>query len=221
MRGESETDAGASDIRSPQRGLYSIVWDIRRILVHSTCLVIHHAQTRTHDSQPRTARRSSQGFRYLERASEPREYQAEEQGRCRYYRESTPTLLIPSLLSDINGYRTQFAKRTALTRAKKGAFRDTSSDTLLHSLLQKGMDQSGVDRHIVGDIIAGVCHTPSPAYEVRAASLAAGFPETTPAEAINRLCSSGLMAIRHISDSVARGDLEVGVAVGYESMSSQ
>jgi acetyl-CoA acetyltransferase len=29
------------------------------------------------------------------------------------------------------------------------------------------------------------------------------------------------MAIRHISDSVARGDLEVGVAVGYESMSSQ
>lgn len=92
---------------------------------------------------------------------------------------------------------------------------------MLYSLLQKGMDQSGVDRNIVGDIIAGVCHTPSPAYEVRAASLAAGFPETTPAEAINRLCSSGLMAIRHISDSVARGDLEVGVAVGYESMSSQ
>ncbi|GHJ87650.1 hypothetical protein NliqN6_4052 [Naganishia liquefaciens] len=113
-----------------------------------------------------------------------------------------------------------FAKRTALTRAKKGAFRDTSSDTLLYSLLQKGMDQSGVDRNIVGDIIAGVCHTPSPAYEVRAASLAAGFPETTPAEAINRLCSSGLMAIRHVSDSIARGDLEVGVAVGYESMSS-
>lgn len=29
------------------------------------------------------------------------------------------------------------------------------------------------------------------------------------------------MAIRHISDSIARKDLEVGVAVGYESMSSQ
>jgi acetyl-CoA acyltransferase 1 len=132
-----------------------------------------------------------------------------------------PLLLspFPSLLSDVDDM--QFAKRTALTRAKKGAFRDTSSDTLLHSLLQKGMDQSGVDRNIVGDIIAGVCHTPSPAYEVRAASLAAGFPETTPAEAVNRLCSSGLMAIRHISDSVARGELEVGVAVGYESMSSQ
>ena len=83
------------------------------------------------------------------------------------------------------------------------------------------MAESKVDKQIVGDLIAGTCHPPSPAYEVRAASLAAGFPETTPVQAINRLCSSGLMAIRHISDSIARKDLEVGVAVGYESMSSQ
>lgn len=68
---------------------------------------------------------------------------------------------------------------------------------------------------------AGTCHPPSPAYEVRAASLAAGFPETTPAQAINRLCGSGLMAIRHISDSIRAGDIDVGVAAGYESMSSQ
>lgn len=114
----------------------------------------------------------------------------------------------------------QYAKRTALTRAKKGGFRDTSSDSLLYELLRRGMDASGVDRAVVGDIIAGTCHPPSPCYEVRAAALAAGFPETTPSGSLNRLCSSGLMAIRAISDSVARGDLEVGVAVGYESMSS-
>jgi len=83
------------------------------------------------------------------------------------------------------------------------------------------MAESKVDKNIVGDLIAGTCHPPSPAYEVRAAALAAGFPETTPVQAINRLCSSGLMAIRHVSDSIARKDLEVGVAVGYESMSSQ
>lgn len=83
------------------------------------------------------------------------------------------------------------------------------------------MDASGVDRKQVGDIIAGTCHPPSPCYEIRAAALAAGFPEETSSESVNRLCSSGLMAIRHISDSVARGDLDIGVAVGYESMSSQ
>jgi acetyl-CoA acyltransferase 1 len=83
------------------------------------------------------------------------------------------------------------------------------------------MADSKVPQPIVGDIIAGTCHPPSPCYEVRAASLAAGFPASTPAQSINRLCSSGLMAIRHISDSIARKDLEVGLAVGYESMSSQ
>lgn len=29
------------------------------------------------------------------------------------------------------------------------------------------------------------------------------------------------MAVRHVGDSVGRGEVEVGVAVGYESMSSQ
>ncbi|KAJ9125867.1 hypothetical protein QFC24_002651 [Naganishia onofrii] len=117
--------------------------------------------------------------------------------------------------------RPQFAKRTALTRAKKGGFRDTSSDTLLHQFLTTSFPLTGIPASAVQDIIAGVCHTPSPAYEVRAAALAAGFPETTPVEAVNRLCSSGLMALRHVSDSIARGELEVGLAVGYESMSSQ
>lgn len=56
---------------------------------------------------------------------------------------------------------------------------------------------------------------------MRAASLAAGFPEETPAEAINRLCGSGLMAIRHVSDSIRAGDIDIGLAVGYESMSTK
>lgn len=71
------------------------------------------------------------------------------------------------------------------------------------------------------DTLLGTCHAPSPCYEVRAAALAAGFPEETPVEAVNRLCGSGLMAIRHVSDSIRAGDIDVGVAVGYESMSSK
>lgn len=88
-------------------------------------------------------------------------------------------------------------------------------------MLKAGMAESGVKPEQVQDIVAGTCHAPSPCYEVRAASLAAGFPESTPAEAVNRLCGSGLMALRHVSDSIRAGDIDIGLAVGYESMSSK
>ncbi|GMK55615.1 hypothetical protein CspeluHIS016_0206710 [Cutaneotrichosporon spelunceum] len=113
-----------------------------------------------------------------------------------------------------------YARRTPLTRAKKGGLRDTSADGLLYKMLKGGIAESGVKPEQVQDIVAGTCHAPSPCYEVRAASLAAGFPESTPAEAVNRLCGSGLMALRHISDSIRAGDIDIGVAVGYESMST-
>ncbi|QRV78730.1 peroxisomal 3-ketoacyl-CoA thiolase [Ceratobasidium sp. AG-Ba] len=48
--------------------------------------------------------------------------------------------------------------------------------------------------------------------------MAAGFPQHVPVQAINRLCSSGLMAIRSISDSISKGDIDIGLAVGVESM---
>ncbi|KAF8316176.1 thiolase [Clavulina sp. PMI_390] len=111
------------------------------------------------------------------------------------------------------------AVRTAMTRAKKGALKDTSSDSLLYSMLKAVQERSGVNPAQVEDITVGVCHAPSPVYEARAASLAAGFPEHVPVQAINRLCSSGLMAVRSVSDSISRGDIDIGLAVGYETMS--
>lgn len=79
---------------------------------------------------------------------------------------------------------------------------------------------SGYDTDAIFCVV-GTCHPPSPVYEARAAALAAGFPQETPVQAINRLCSSGLMAIRSISDSIARGDIDIGLAVGYESMTKK
>lgn len=114
-----------------------------------------------------------------------------------------------------------WVKRTALTKAKKGGFKDTSSDTLLTAMLTGAKEQAGFDTDLVEDIVVGQCHSPSPCYEARAAALAAGFAEHTGAQAVNRLCSSGLMAIKAISDSIARGEIEIGLAVGVESMSSK
>jgi acetyl-CoA acyltransferase 1 len=130
------------------------------------------------------------------------------------------------------------AVRSAMTRAKKGAFKDTPADSLLHGILNAVQNRSGIDPALVEDIALGklpnlcwqdpaltLIHltgvSPSPVYEARAASLAAGFPEHVPVQAINRLCASGLMAVRSVSDSIARGDIEIGLAVGYESMSTK
>lgn len=67
----------------------------------------------------------------------------------------------------------------------------------------------------------GTVLTPNGAYEARAASMAAGIPETTPVQVINRWCSSGLMAVTDIANKVKVGQIEVGLAVGMESMSSK
>lgn len=49
----------------------------------------------------------------------------------------------------------QYARRTPMTRAKKGGFRDTSADGLLYKLLKAGIAESGVDPKSVQDVIAG------------------------------------------------------------------
>lgn len=56
-------------------------------------------------------------------------------------------------------------------------------------------------------------------YKLRAASLAAGFPNTTSASSTNRFCSSGLKATADIANAISAGDIEVGLAIGAESMS--
>ncbi|KAG8967731.1 hypothetical protein FRC03_009424 [Tulasnella sp. 419] len=107
-----------------------------------------------------------------------------------------------------------------MCKAKKGAFKDMSSDALLYGMLKAVVGRLQMDPALVEDIAVGTCHPPSPAYEARAAALAAGFPSHVPVQTMNRLCSSGLMAIRSISDSISKGDIDIGLAVGYESMSA-
>jgi acetyl-CoA acyltransferase 1 len=57
------------------------------------------------------------------------------------------------------------------------------------------------------------------AYYVRAASLAAGFPNTSAATSANRFCASGLTAIQHVANEIKTGTIEIGIAVGAESLS--
>jgi acetyl-CoA acyltransferase 1 len=48
--------------------------------------------------------------------------------------------------------------------------------------------------------------------------LAAGFPNTGGASSVNRFCSSGLKATADIAHQIMTGGIEVGIAIGAESM---
>ncbi|CAM1510884.1 Fc.00g083970.m01.CDS01 [Cosmosporella sp. VM-42] len=112
------------------------------------------------------------------------------------------------------------AVRTALTKAKKGGFKDTSLEYLVYALLKEVKERSNLDPALVEDVCLGNVSDGKAAYKLRAAALAAGFPNTAGASTVNRFCSSGLKATADIAHAIANGSIEVGIACGAESMSA-
>ncbi|GAB7349018.1 hypothetical protein MBLNU459_g7991t1 [Dothideomycetes sp. NU459] len=111
------------------------------------------------------------------------------------------------------------ATRTPLTKGRKGGFKDTHLDGIVFKILEQVVRKSGIDPQLVEDICLGNVSDAKAAYYVRAAALAAGFPNTTSAYSTNRFCSSGLKAVQDIAAQIQTGAIEIGVAVGAESMS--
>lgn len=77
-----------------------------------------------------------------------------------------------------------------------------------------------IDPSLIEDICVGTVLPPRAVYGARAAAIAAGIPDSTPLEVVNRLCSSGLMAVTTISNQIRAGQIQIGLAVGVESMTS-
>ncbi|KAK0622075.1 Thiolase, N-terminal domain-containing protein [Bombardia bombarda] len=112
------------------------------------------------------------------------------------------------------------AIRTPLAKARKGGFKDTTVEYLAYAILKEVKERSNIDPALVEDICMGNVSDNKAAYKLRAAALAAGFPNTAGAYSINRFCSSGLKATADIANSISAGDIKVGVAMGVESMSA-
>ncbi|KAJ5319971.1 hypothetical protein PENANT_c040G01025 [Penicillium antarcticum] len=112
-----------------------------------------------------------------------------------------------------------YLARTPLTKARKGGLKDTTVDDLLVSLLTSVRENSKLDPSLVEDVCVGNVLCPGSAYVARSAVLAAGFPVTAAASIANRFCSSGLLAVQNIANQIIAGSIDVGVAVGAESMS--
>ncbi|KAK3112345.1 hypothetical protein LTR53_011476 [Teratosphaeriaceae sp. CCFEE 6253] len=107
-----------------------------------------------------------------------------------------------------------------MCRYNTGKFSDTALDALVLKILEQVRQRSQIDPLLVEDICLGNVRDGQAAQFGRAAALAAGFPNTTAAFRVNRFCSSGLAATQTIANEIAVGSIDIGIAVGAESLST-
>jgi len=112
------------------------------------------------------------------------------------------------------------ALRTALTKAKRGAFKDTAPEELLAGLFKATIEKTGVNAKDIGDIQIGNASQPGGgAISSRMGQFLGGLPADIPLSVVNRQCSSGLQAVANIASNIKAGIIDVGIAGGVESMS--
>ena len=114
------------------------------------------------------------------------------------------------------------ATRTAVGRAIKGTLRTTRPEDLAAAAMVEAVRRvPGLKAEDIDDVVLG-CAMPEAEQGLniaRNALFLAKFPNSVPAETINRFCSSGLQAIAHAAQSVQTGLFQVAIAGGVESMS--
>jgi len=97
--------------------------------------------------------------------------------------------------------------------------KDTPLDDLLFSVFRSSIAKCNIDPALVEDICVGNVLNGNAANLARGAALAAGYPNTTALSVCNRFCSSGLLATQTIANAIREGSIDIGLAVGAESMS--
>ncbi|EGN95215.1 hypothetical protein SERLA73DRAFT_187550 [Serpula lacrymans var. lacrymans S7.3] len=111
------------------------------------------------------------------------------------------------------------AVRTALTKGRKGGFKDTRPEELLSGALRAAYTKANLDPALIEDIAVGNVLPPGGgATGARMAALHAGIPYTASVDTINRQCSSGLAAINQVANQILTGQIDIGIGAGVESM---
>lgn len=109
--------------------------------------------------------------------------------------------------------------RTAICKAKRGAFKDTTPDELLSAVMAGVLKDVNLDAAELGDVCVGnVLQPGAGALIARVAQFLGGFPESVPVYCVNRQCSSGLQAVINIAGGIRNGSYDIGLACGVESM---
>ncbi|MCS5711825.1 acetyl-CoA C-acyltransferase [Candidatus Berkiella aquae] len=114
------------------------------------------------------------------------------------------------------------ATRTAVGKAK-GQFAKTRPDDLLSEVLKATYARvPELHKELIDDVVIG-CAMPEAEQGMnvaRIATLLAGLPINTPAQTVNRFCSSGLQTISTAANTIMLGMADVVIAGGVESMSA-
>ncbi|XP_074755953.1 3-ketoacyl-CoA thiolase, peroxisomal isoform X2 [Athene noctua] len=109
-------------------------------------------------------------------------------------------------------------RRTAIGRAKRGGFKDTTPDELLSAVMTAVLQDVNLHPEALGDICVGnVLQPGAGALIARVAQFLSGIPESVPCSSVNRQCSSGLQAIINIAGGIRNGSYDIGLACGITS----
>lgn len=112
--------------------------------------------------------------------------------------------------------------RTPIGKAFRGAFNDTEAPVLGGHAIRAALAKvPTIAPHEVEDVLMGAAaQQGTQGYNIgRLSALAAGLPESVPGMALDRMCSSGLMAIASAAKSIMCGEATIAVAGGVESIS--
>jgi acetyl-CoA acyltransferase len=114
----------------------------------------------------------------------------------------------------VDAVRTPIGKRG-------GALADTHPVDLLIPVLQRLIQNTGIDPAGIEDVITGcVTMTGEQGGNIgRLAALGAGLPVEVPAVSLNRMCASSQQALHFAAQAILSGDMDVVITCGVENMS--
>lgn len=113
------------------------------------------------------------------------------------------------------------ALRTPIAKAGRGKFKNLKNDELIGAAVHGVIKKTGIDPQAIEEVVLGHClSSMEGSIAARMGVLRAGIPASTPVMTINRICGSGLESIGLIAEKIKLGKIEVGLAGGFESMTS-
>lgn len=111
--------------------------------------------------------------------------------------------------------------RTPIAKAFRGAFNDTEAPVLSGHVARHAIERAGVDPTEIEDVILGCsAQQGTQGYNIgRLTAASAGLSATVPGMTIDRMCSSGLMAVATAAKQIMVDGMKVVLAGGIESIS--
>lgn len=112
--------------------------------------------------------------------------------------------------------------RTPIGKAYRGAFNNIKSPTLVASAVKGAVSKANIDPAEIEDLVIGSalqCGTAG--WNLgRTSALASGLPVSVSGQTVDRLCSSGLMAVATAAKQIMVDGMKVCVAAGQENISA-